>query len=327
MVILALLAAGFLAKPDFAVLHEFKIGGEGGWDLMAVDTKAQRLYISRGTHVQVMATDTGKLVADIQNMKGCHGIALAPSLGKGFITDGRDNTVAVIDLKTDKETARVQTGENPDAIIFDQATNQIFAFNGRSNDATVIDAKTNKVNGTVKFDGKPELPASDGHGHVYVNYEDKSEIAEIDARSLKVTRTWPLAPAEEPTGLAIDVKDGLLFSSCGNGMMAVSSIKSGKVVGTPAIGQGPDSAGFDPGLGLAFSSNGEGTVSILQKVGDAWQPVQTVKTQASARTMVVDPVRHLVYTIAADFDAPKEGQRRGTMKPDSATIIVVGPKK
>ena len=326
MITLSSIILGALTAPSFSIVHEYPIPGNEGWDLLAVSSELQRLYISRGSHVQVMATDTGKVVADIPNTQGVHAIAVAPSLHKGFITIGRDNSVGVFNLDTNKETSRVKVGENPDAILFDKATGRVFSFNARSNDVTVIDAKSEKVVGTVKFEGNPELPVSDDKGHVYVNLESKSCVVEIDARALKVTRSWPLAPGEEPTGLAFDKRHGFLFSTCANSMMAISDVKSGKVIETVPIGTGPDSAGFDPKNGIAFSSNGEGTLSLVQSVSGKFQNIGNVPTKKSARTMAIDESRHLVYLIAADFEDPAPGQRRGKMKPGTAEIIVVGQK-
>ncbi len=326
MITLSSIILGALTAPSFSIVHEYPIPGNEGWDLLAVSSELQRLYISRGSHVQVMATDTGKVVADIPNTQGVHAIAVAPSLHKGFITNGRDNSVGVFNLDTNKETSRVKVGENPDAILFDKATGRVFSFNARSNDVTVIDAKSEKVVGTVKFEGNPELPVSDDKGHVYVNLESKSCVVEIDARALKVTRSWPLAPGEEPTGLAFDKRHGFLFSTCANSMMAISDVKSGKVIETVPIGTGPDSAGFDPKNGIAFSSNGEGTLSLVQSVSGKFQNIGNVPTKKSARTMAIDESRHLVYLIAADFEDPAPGQRRGKMKPGTAEIIVVGQK-
>jgi YVTN family beta-propeller protein len=326
MLTLTAILLGALNAPSFGIVHEFPIPGNDGWDLLTVNSESQRLYISRGTHVQVMATDTGQIVADIPNTQGVHAIALAPRLKKGFITNGRDNSVGIFDLTTNKEKTRVKVGENPDAILFDKATGRVFAFNAKSNDVTVIDAKSEKVVGTVKFEGNPELPVSDDKGHVYVNLESKSEVVEIDARELKVTRSWSLAPGEEPTGLAFDKKHGLLFSTCANSFMAVSDVKSGKLLATAPIGSGPDSAGFDPKLGIAFSSNGEGTLSLIQAISGKFENVGNIPTKKSARTMALDESRHLVYLIAADFEEPAAGQRRGKMKPGTAEIIVVGQK-
>jgi YVTN family beta-propeller protein len=326
MITLSSMILGALTAPSFTIVHEYPIPGNEGWDLLTVSSELQRLYISRGSHVQVMATDTGKVVADIPNTQGVHAIAVAPLLHKGFITNGRDNSVGVFNLDTNKETSRVKVGENPDAILFDKVTGRVFSFNARSNDVTVIDAKSEKVVGTVKFEGNPELPVSDDKGHVYVNLESKSCVVEIDARALKVTRSWPLAPGEEPTGLAFDKRHGFLFSTCANSMMAISDVKSGKVIETVPIGTGPDSAGFDPKNGIAFSSNGEGTLSLVQSVSGKFQNVGNVPTKKSARTMAIDESRHLVYLIAADFEDPAPGQRRGKMKPGTAEIIVVGQK-
>ena len=256
MIALPLLAGlAFLqnqASPEFAVLQKFPIGGDGGWDCIEVDSSAQRLYISRGTHVMVLDVESGKLVGDIPNTNGVHDIAIVSKLNKGYISDGRDNAVTVFDLKTLKEIKRVQVGSRPDVMAYDRASNRVFTFNAGSTDATAVDTATDTVAGTVKLDGKPEFAQVDGRGTMYVNIEDKSEIQKVDTKTLKVVGNWPLAPGEEPTGLGFDVKHGLLFSACANRVMAVSDVKTGKVVATPKIGNGPDGAAFDPGNGYAF---------------------------------------------------------------------------
>ncbi len=327
MITLTALLLHSLATPTYAVLKEFPIPGDTGWDLLTVDSDSQRLYISRGTHVQVLATDSGKIVGDITDLQGAHGIAVAPKLGKGFITSGRDNAVIVFDLKTNKETSRINVGKNPDAILFDATSGHVFSFNAQSNDVSVIDGKSGKVVTSISFDGNPELPVADGHGHVFVNLESTSKVVEIDTKANKVTRTWAIAPGEEPTGIGLDAKHGYIFSVCANSLMAVSDVKSGKLLYTLPIGAGPDSAGFDSGFGIAFSSNGDGTLTLAAMTGGKFAPIQTVATKQSARTMALDAKRHLVYLIAADFDAPKAGERRGKMKPGTASILVVGPAK
>ena len=324
--ITALLLSGLLA-PNYGVLQKIPIGGDGGWDYLTMDSASHRLFISRSTHVMVLDVDSGKIVGDIANTSGVHGVAIAPKLNKGYSSNGRDSTVTVFDLKTLKELKRVSVGNRPDAICFDPASNRVFTFNG-GRDTTAIDAKTDTVAGTVKLDGKPEFPQVDGKGTLYVNIEDKSEIQKIDTKGLKVTASWPLAPAEEPSGLAFDKKDGMLFSTCSNQLMAVSDAKGGKLATSVPIGNGPDAAAFDPGPGLAFSSNGQdGTLTVIGKGADGkWAALQTVKTQTSARTMALDPATHRIYLIAAEFKASSDpSARRREMVPNSATILVVGP--
>ena len=315
--------------PQFAVVERFKIGGDGGWDCLAVDSDAHRLYVSRGTHIMVVDTEAGTLVGDIPNTPGVHDIAIDSKHHKGFISCGREDSVLVFDTATLKETVRVKVGKNPDIMLFDASTNKVFSFNGGSSDVTAVDATTNEVKGTLAMGGKPEFARSDGKGHVFVNLEDASRIVEFDAKVMKLVRSWSLAPAEEPTGLAFDTKHGLLYSACGNNMMAVSDAKAGKLLSTAKIGNGPDGAGFDPSLGLAFAPNGaDGTLTVLKcGPGNTCVPVQEVATQKSARTMAVDAKAHRLYLIAADFEAPAAGQRRGKMVPDSAVILVVGLKK
>ena len=312
--------------PHYAVIHKYPIPGEGGWDYITVEPDSKRLYISRGSHVQVMATDTGKIVGDIPNTQGVHGIALAPKLGKGFTSNGRDNSISVFDMKSFKETSRVKVGTGPDGIIFDSYSGCVFTFNGRSSDATAVDAKTGKVLGTVPLGGKPEGGESDGKGNIFVNIEDKSSVVQFGAKSLKVVKSFSLAPGEEPTGIGFDTKKGLIFSGCGNSMMTILDVKSGKIIGTAPTGGGTDFAGYDASTGTAFTSNGEGTLSVIQSVGGKFKNVQNVKTQPSARTMALDAKHHLVYLIAGDFAPAKPGERRGSMKPGSAAILVVGMK-
>ena len=325
LVITSLLIHSMLA-PNYAVIHKYPIPGEGGWDYLTVDPDSKRLYISRGTHVQVMDTSNGKIVGDIPNTQGVHGIALAPKLGKGYVSNGRDNSVTIFDLKSLKETARVKVGMNPDGIIFDPTSGYVFTFNGRSSDATALDAASGKVIGTVPLGGKPEGGIPDGKGNIYVNIEDKSCVVEFGAKSLKVIKSFSLAPGEEPTGIGYDTKKGFIFSGCGNSMLTILDTKSGKVIGTAPTGDGTDFAAYDQATGTAFTSNGSGTLSVIQSVGGNYTNVHNVKTQPSARTLSLDAKHHLVYLIAADFEAAQPGQRRGTMKPGSANIIVVGMK-
>jgi DNA-binding beta-propeller fold protein YncE len=225
------------APTGYHVVGDVKIGGDGGWDYLTVDSAARRLYVSHATHVVVVDIDAGKIVGDIPDTQGVHGIAVAPELNRGFTSNGRANNVTIFDLKTLKAIGQVATGENPDSIRYDAVSGRVFTFNGRSNNSTAIEAKTGKVAGTIALGGKPEFSVADGKGMVFVNIEDTSEIVAIDAAKLSVARRYSLKPCDGPSGLAIDAKNRRLFSVCSNRLMAVSDPDSGKVLATPAIGQ------------------------------------------------------------------------------------------
>ena len=318
-----------LAAEGFKVLSSIKIGGTGGWDYVAVDANANRVYASHGTQVEVVDTTAGKVIGQITQLHGVHGIAVAPEFGKGFITNGQSNSVTIFDLKTLAKVGEPQTGQNPDSVCFEPKTKRIFTFNGRSSDSTVIDPRTNEVIKSLPLNGKPEECAADGSGKIYANLEDSSEIIEMDAATPAVLRHASLAPCESPSGLAIDIKNKKLFAACSNKVMAVIDIPTLKVVATPPIGTGVDGAGFDPGLGLAFSSNGgDGTLSIVKEVNGQYQTVDTVPTEKGARTMTVDTKNHRVYLLAAEYGpapAAEPGKRvRPPILPDSFHILVVG---
>ena len=326
---IGLVVAAAFAAEGYKVLNKIKIGGTGGWDYIAVDPDANRVYASHGTLVEVVDLKENKVVGQITQLHGVHGVAVAPEFGKGFITNGQSNSVTIFDLKTLAKVGEPQTGQNPDSVCFEPKTKHIFTFNGRSNDSTAIDPKTNEVIKNFPVDGKPEECAVDGSGKMYVNLEDSSEIVEIDAAKPAVLRHASLAPCESPSGLAIDVKNKKLFSVCSNKMMAVTDIPTLKVVATPMIGAGPDGAGFDPGLGLAFSSNGlDGTLSIIKLVNGKYENVDTVTTERGARTMTVDSKNHRVYLLAAEFGPALEAapgkKARPPVLPDSFHVLVVG---
>lgn len=323
------LAGAQPSTPHYGVIGKWQLGGEGGWDYLTADSNARRLYVSRGSHVMVVDMDSGKLIGDLPNTNGVHGVALVDKLGKGFTSNGRDNTVTVFDLKTLKETGSIPVGNRPDAITYDKASNRIFTFNGGSSDATAIDPKTEKVVGTVKLDGKPEFPASDGRGSIFVNIEDKGEIQKFDSKTLQATGSWSLE-AESPSGLAMDPERHLLFSTCDNGVMAISDFLAGKKVGAAKIGDGPDAALFDPKMDLAFSSNGaDGTLTVLRRQADGTYASDTVQTQTTARTMALDTRTHRIFLAAATIlpadPNAQPGERRRQMAPGSFTIVVVGP--
>ena len=300
------------------------IGGDTGWDYSTVDAKNRRVYVSHGTHVVVLDADSFEKVGDITGMQGIHGIAIADDLGRGFISDGRANNVVVFDLKTLKTVGTVPAGTNPDAIIYDAATKHVFAFNGRSKDATVINAADNSVAGTIALGAKPEFGAADGRGSVYVNGEDTSEIIHLDSKGLTVLHRWSIKPCEEPSGLAMDTKTRRLFAGCGNKMVAVVDADSGKVIAQPPIGEGVDANAFDPGTRDVFSSNGEGTLTVIHEDSpNKYTVVENVPTKRSARTMALDTKTHNIFLAAADFDPPAPGERRGKLKPDSFVVLVV----
>jgi YVTN family beta-propeller protein len=322
----ALFAIGAFAAPTgWKILKEIKIGGEGGWDYLTMDNAARRLYVSHATHVVVVDPDAGKVVGDIPDTPGVHGIALAPELNKGFVSNGRGNNVTIFDMKTLKMISQAATGMNPDSIRYEPKSGRVLTFNGRSNDSTVIDAKTGMVVGTIALGGKPEFAVADDKGHVYDNLEDTSEIVEIDAAKAMVTKRYSLKPAcEEPSGLAIDIKKRRLFSVCSNRVMAVSDPDAGKVIASPAIGAGSDGVAFDPGTGYAISSNGDGTLTIVQETGGKYAVFDNVATARGARTIAVDEKTHNVYLPVADPLPQQPGQRRGGYVADSFKVLVVG---
>jgi DNA-binding beta-propeller fold protein YncE len=319
------------AAPGYHVVATYKVGGDGGWDYLTTDSAARRIFISRGTHVMVIDADSGKTVGDIPDTPGVHGIALAPELGRGFTSNGREGTISIFDLKTLATSSKVKVGDNPDAILYDPATKRVFTFNGRSQDSTAIDAASGKVLGTIKLDGKPEFSASDAKGEIFVNIEDKSELVAIDPNKLEIKAKWPLAPCEEPSGLSIDRKNRRLFVGCGNKMMAVVDADSGKVLATPAIGDGVDATTFDPETGLAFASCGaDGVLTVVKEESPSkFSVAENVSTQKGARTLTLDAKTHNVFVVTAQFGPKPEPTTdnphpRPAILPDSFVVLVVG---
>jgi YVTN family beta-propeller protein len=316
----------------YHLLKKITLGGEGGWDYITFDSHTRRLFISRQTKVIVLDVDSEKVVGEIPNTEGVHGIALAPEFNRGFTSNGRANTVTIFDMKTLAVIDTVQAGTNPDAIVYDPASKRVFTMNGRSSNSTAIDAATGKVVGTIALSGKPEFAVSDGAGHVYVNIEDKSEMWQIDSQKLTATTHWPLAPCKEPSGLAMDLQHRRLFSGCDNKMVAVVDADTGRVIATPEIGDGVDANGFDPGTGFVFSSNGEsGTLTVIHEdTPDKYTVVENVPTQKSARTMALDPKNHEVFLVAAQFGprptAPTQDNPRGRppILPNSFVVLIYG---
>src|SRR5215472_10961769 len=308
----------------YRVAKTIPIGGDGGWDYATTDPVARRVYISHDTHVVVLDADTQEKIGDVAGTQRIHGIAIAAEFGRGYISNGATNNIAVFDLKSLKALGLISAGTNPDAIVYDAATKRVFAMNGRSGDITAINAADGKVAGTVAIGGKLEFAAADTKGTLFVNVEDRSELVNVDAAKLTVLHRWPLAPCTEPSGLAMDTATRRLFVACDNKMMAVVNADTGKVVTTLPSGEGTDASAFDPETKLAFSSNGEGTLTVVHEDSpDKFSVVENVPTKKSARTMTLDLKTHNLFLPAADFDPPAPGERRGKMKPDSFVLLVV----
>jgi DNA-binding beta-propeller fold protein YncE len=321
----ALVIGAAWAAEGYKIISKIKVGGEGRWDYVAFDAANRRLYVSHYSSVEVVDPDAGKVVGTIPQLHGVHGIAIANDLNRGFITNGSNtsNSVTIFDLKTLAKIGEPAAGKGPDAVCYEPKTKRVFAINHGGSDATAIDAKTGEVIKSFPTGPTGEFCQTDGAGTLFVNLEDSSELLQIDAAKAEVTKRMSLAPCEGPSGLAIDVKNKKLFSVCSNKMMAVIDIPTWKIVATPAIGSGPDAAGFDSTLGLAFSSNGEGTVTIVKPVNGKYEAVDTVTTEARARTMTVDEKLHRLYFLGADF-APATGGGRPQATPGSFHVLVVG---
>jgi YVTN family beta-propeller protein len=320
------------AAVNYHIVNRVVLGGEGGWDYLGFDPQNRHLFVSHATQVLVIDPDTDKVIGNIPDTEGVHGIAVALELNRGFASDGRADQVTVFDLKTLKTIGTVKvTGHNPDGITYDPASKRVFTFNGRSGDATAIDAKTLKVVGTVNLGGKPEFAVADGRGMLYNNLEDKSTELAIDTHTLQIKSRWPMAPCDSPSGLAMDVKHDLLFAGCHNKIMAVISAASGKVIASIPIGSGVDANRFDPETGLAFSSNGDGTLTVVKEESPTeFKVVQTVTTEPGARTMEVDPKTHDVFLVTAKFgpmppETSGQRRRRPPMVPNSFTLLVLAP--
>lgn len=316
------------AQQPYKILDHWKLGGEGGWDYLLADSSAHRLYITHGARVEVVDTQTGKPVGAITGLHGTHGVALDTAGKFGYISDGGGNAVVVFDRSSLQTVATIPAGTNPDGIIFEPATQTVWAFNGRSKDVTVIDAETRKAVATIQLPGKPEFPQVDGKGIVYDNIEDKNEIVRLDAHAKKMTAEWP-AGCESPSGLAFDVEGHKLFAVCDGKKMSVVDSESGKVLGTPAIGDGPDAANFSPSKKLAFASSGDGVLSVVDTSSASFPTVQSLATQRGARTMTYDPATDKAYVVTAEFGpapaATADNPRpRRTVVPGSFQVIVIG---
>lgn len=316
----------------YHMVRQISVPGDGGWDYLAYDPGTHQLFVSHGTEVDVVNPDSGTVVGRIPDTPGVHGIAFAPELDRGFVSDGRDTSVTIFDLHSLAVLQRVRvTGQNPDAIMYEPVTHRVFTFNGRSANATALDARTGAVLGTIALGGKPEFSVADGQGGVFVNIEDQGEVVAFDAGTLSERARWILPGCEEPSGLAYDAAHARLFSACGNGRMVILDSRSGRLVASVPIGDGVDAARFDAATGLAFASNGEGTLTVIREVTpDSFRVQETVQTQPGARTMELDPVTHRVFLSVASFGrvpaaTAQQPRPRRTVVPGSFRVLVLAP--
>ncbi len=316
------------AQQPYHILDHWKLGGEGGWDYLLADSSAHRLYITHGARVEVIDSQTGKPIGAITGLHGTHGVALDNAGKFGYISDGGGNAVVVFDRSSLATVTAIPAGTNPDGIVFEPATQTVWAFNGRSKDVTVIDAATRKAVATIPLPGKPEFPAVDGNGTVFDNIEDKNEIVRLDAHARKLTAEWP-AGCDSPSGLAFDVSGHRLFPVCDGQKMAVVDSNSGKLLATPAIGDGPDAANYDPAHKLAFASSGDGILSVVDAASPDYKTIESLPTQRGARTMTYDPSADRLFVVTAEFGpspAPSADHPhpRPAITSGSFTVIVIG---
>jgi len=325
VIAILLISATAHAASGYHVINKLPLGGEGGWDYLTVDSAAHRLYISRGSHVMVIDTVTDKVVGDIPDTPGVHGIALATELNRGFISNGKAHRATMFDIKTLKVIEQVQTGDNPDAILYEPAFQRVFTFNGKSKNTTVFEASSGTVLGTIDLGGKPEFATTDNKGRVFVNIEDTSEVVELDSKKLSIVKRSSLSPCEEPSGMAIDIEHHRTFSGCHNKIMAIMDVDSGKVIATAPIGANA----YDAETGLAFSSNGDGTLTVVRETSPGKFDAETVPTQRSARTMAIDIKTKKIYMPVAEFTpalapTPEVPKPRPIMIKNSFAVLVVG---
>ena len=330
------IATGPACRADgpYRLVKEIAIGGEGGWDYLSIDSAARRLYVSHATKIEVIDLDKEQVVGEIADTPGVHGFAIAHDLQRGFSSNGKEDKVSIVDLKTLKTISKVETGKNPDAILYEPTRREVYAFNGRSNSATVIEAASGKVVATIPLQGKPEFSVADTKaGRIYCNIEDKSVVAVIDIKTHQVAATWPIAPGETASGMAIDLAHHRLFLGCENKLMVMMDSANGKVITTVPIGERVDANAFDPATQFAFSSNGAGTVTIAREdAPDKLTVVQTLPTARGSKTMTLDPTTHKIYLTAAKFEplpppTPGAPRQRAKVIPGTFKILVYGMEK
>lgn len=308
-------------KNGYHIAATFHIASTGGWDYLAVNDN--RLYVSHGTQVNILDKQSGDSLGVIPNTTGVHGIAFITSANKGYTSNGRLNNVTVFELSTGKVLSQIATGQNPDAIMYDAFTKKIITCNGRSNDLSIIDPLTEKVIATIPVGGKPETAVSDGAGKLFVNIEDKNEIVAVDIQTNKVEKRWSLSPAEGPTGLAYDAQTKRLFAGCEKQLIVLDAT-SGKIIDKIMIGDGCDGVAFDKETKTIFTSNGEGTMTVIkEKSADSYETVDNVVTKKGARTIAIDESSHTVYLPTAEFEVSKTQGERPAMKPGTFQVLVI----
>jgi YVTN family beta-propeller protein len=319
-----------MGNGPYQFQSDIPIGGEGGWDILTIDSASSRLYLSHATKVVLVDLTKNAIAGEIVDTPGVHAFVPVPAVGRGFSSNGKESTSSVVDLKTLKTTSKIDTGQNPDAIVYEPRHSEVYIFNHTGNSVTVVDAKTTTISATIDLGGTPEFAAVDEKtGRVYCNIEDKSEVAVIDATKHDVVARWPLAPGEEPSGIALDSAHHHLFAGCHNKMMVMLDTETGKVVATVPIGAGVDGCAFDDATQLAFASCGDGTTTIAKEMPQNLTVVQTLKTERGARTMALNPKTHQIYLPSAQFQlapspSPGASPARPTIVPNTLKLLVYG---
>ena len=315
-------------SSGYHLVKKIKLGGAGGWDYLEVDPATHRLFITRGTHVMVVDPEQGTVIGDIPNTQGVHGVALVDEFNRGFTSNGKSADSTIFDLTSLKTVGTAKAEKDADGIVYDPFSKRVFTFNGDANSSSAIDAATGQLVRSFALGGGPEFAASDGKGKMFVNLEDKSSLVKFDAKTLRIENTWPLAPCESPSGLAIDAQHEILVVGCHNKMMAFVDGNTGKILGTVPIGQGVDANRFDPETGYAFASCGDGSITVAHEDSPTkFSVIDTIETQRGARTMAIDYTTHVVYTVTAEFGpapaATAENPRpRPAIIPDTFTLLV-----
>jgi YVTN family beta-propeller protein len=314
-------------KSNYKIANKFHLTGDEKWDYLYSDDGTGMLYVSHGSMVQIVNETDGKLIGTISGMKGVHGIAIVADLGKGYISSGKDTMVTVFDTKTFKVIKKITaSGLGPDAIIYDPFSKKIFTCNGKSKNSTVIDPATDKIVATISLDGKPEGGVSDGKGKVYVNFEEESKICEINATTFKQANVWSLDPGEKPTGLALDNEAHRLFSACDNKIMVIVDAGNGKIISTVPIGEKVDGAAFDPELKCVYTSNGDGTLTVVKEENkDSFKVLENLPTQKGAKTITVNKKTHHIYLPTANFEAKDPGEKPKVI-PGTFVILDIEPE-
>ncbi|HEY2568274.1 MAG TPA: hypothetical protein VGI25_03035 [Candidatus Udaeobacter sp.] len=331
---LILLGSAALADDAYKVLNEIPIGGEGGWDILTIDSPADRLYLSHATKVVVIDLNKNAVAGEIADTPGVHAFVAVPEFQRGFSSNGKEAKSSVVDLTTLKTISKIDTGQSPDAVVYEPRHREVYIFNHTGNSATVIDAKSATVTATIPLGGSPEFAVVDEKaGRIYCNIEDKSEVAVIDSTKHEVVARWPIAPGEEASGIALDAAHHRLFATCHNKMMVMVDTETGKVVANVPIGAGVDGCAFDDASQFAFASCGDGTTTIAkEETPQKLTVIQTLKTERGARTMALDPKTHRIYLPTAQFQpapspSPGASPARPTILPNTLKLLVYGPSE